>query len=60
MQNEWIKPREYSFTNAVGEVFHEIAYSRKDANTFTKLHNATKVRTNGGRFDLQISDCGLI
>jgi hypothetical protein len=40
MQSEWIKPREYSFTNAAGEVFHEIAYSRQDVNTFAKRHKA--------------------
>jgi hypothetical protein len=41
MQNEWTKPREYSFTNSAGEVFHEIAYSRQDVNTFAKMHKAT-------------------
>lgn len=40
MQNEWTKPREYSFTNAAGEVFYEIAYSRQDVNTFAKMHKA--------------------
>jgi len=44
MQNEWTKPREYSFTNAAGEVFHEIAYSRHDVNTFTKMHKATNYK----------------
>ena len=44
MQNEWTKPREYSFTNAAGETFHEIAYSRQDVNTFAKMHKATKYR----------------
>jgi hypothetical protein len=40
MQNEWAKPREYSFTNAAGEVFHEIAYSRQDVSTFAKMHRS--------------------
>jgi hypothetical protein len=44
MENEWTKPREYSFINAAGEVFHEIAYSRQDVNTFAKMHKATKYR----------------
>jgi len=44
MQNEWTKPREYSFTNAAGEVFHEIAYSRQDVNTFAKMHKATSYK----------------
>ena len=44
MQNEWIKPREYSFTNTVGEVFHEIAYSRQDVNTFAKMHKAVSYK----------------
>jgi hypothetical protein len=44
MQNEWTKPREYSFTNAVGEVFHEIAYSWQDVNTFAKMHEATNYK----------------
>jgi hypothetical protein len=41
MQNEWTKPREYTFTDAAGEVFHEIAYSRQDVNAFAKMHKAT-------------------
>lgn len=44
MQSEWIKPREYSFTNAAGEVFYEIAYSRQDVNTFAKMHKATSYK----------------
>jgi hypothetical protein len=44
MQNEWTKPREYSFTNAAGEVFHEIAYSRRDVNIFAKMHKATNYK----------------
>jgi hypothetical protein len=44
MHNEWTKPREYSFTNAAGEVFHEIAYSRQDVNTFAKMHKATNYK----------------
>jgi hypothetical protein len=40
MQSEWTKPREYSFINSAGEVFHEIAYSRHDVNTFAKMHRA--------------------
>jgi hypothetical protein len=44
MQNEWTKPREYSFTNAAGEVFHEIACSRQDVNTFAKMHKATNYK----------------
>ena len=48
MQNEWTKPREYSFTNAAGEVFHEIAYSRQDVNTLAKMHKGNQLQTNGG------------
>ena len=44
MQNEWAKPREYSFTNAAGEVFHEIAYSRQDVSTFAKMHKAANYK----------------
>jgi hypothetical protein len=44
MQSEWTKPREYTFTNAVGEVFHEIAYSRQDVNTFAKMHKAVSYK----------------
>ena len=44
MQNEWSKPREYSFISATGEVFHEIAYSRQDVNTFAKMHKATSFK----------------
>jgi len=44
MRNEWTKPREYSFTNAAGEVFHEIAYSRMDVNIFAKMHKATNYK----------------
>jgi len=44
MQSEWAKPREYSFTNAAGDVFHEIAYSRQDVNLFAKMHKATSYR----------------
>jgi hypothetical protein len=44
MQSEWTKPREYSFTNADGEVFHEIAYSRQDVNTFAKMRKATSYK----------------
>jgi hypothetical protein len=43
-ENEWIKPREYSFTNAAGQVFHEIAFSRQDVNTFAKMHKAISCR----------------
>lgn len=49
MQNEWIKPREYSFANVVGEVFHEIAYSRQDVNTFAKMHKATSYKPTEDR-----------
>jgi hypothetical protein len=44
MQNEWTKPREYSFTNAAGKVFHEIAYSQQDVYIFAKMHKATKFK----------------
>lgn len=44
MYSEWPKPREYTFTNAAGEVFHEIAYSRRDVFSFAKMHKATKFR----------------
>ncbi len=40
MQNEWPKPREYSFTNSDGKVFHEIAYSRQDVSIFANMHKA--------------------
>jgi len=43
-ENEWIKPREYSFTNAAGKVFHEIAYSRQDVNAFAKMHKAASYK----------------
>jgi len=43
-ENEWIKPREYSFTNAAGKVFHETAFSRQDVNTFAKMHKAISYR----------------
>jgi cytidylate kinase len=48
-ENEWIKPREYSFTNAAGEVFHEIAYSRQDVNAFAEMHKATKYKPTEDR-----------
>jgi hypothetical protein len=48
MQNEWIKPREYSFTNAAGEVFQEIAYSRQDVNIFAKMHKSTNYKPTEG------------
>jgi hypothetical protein len=44
MKNEWIKPREYTFTNAAREVFHEIAFSRQDVNTFAKMPKAVSYR----------------
>jgi hypothetical protein len=44
MHDEWTKPREYSFMNAVGKVFHEIAYSRQDVNAFAKMHKAVRYR----------------
>ena len=44
MQNEWMKPREYTFVNAVGKVFHEIAYSRQDVNVFAKMHKAVRYK----------------
>jgi hypothetical protein len=37
---EWCKPREYSFTNAAGKVFYEIAYSRYDVRMFAEMHKA--------------------
>ena len=40
MEHEWDKPREYSFTNAAGKVFYEIAYSRYDVNAFAQMHKA--------------------
>jgi hypothetical protein len=45
MQNEWTRPREYSFTNAAGEVFHEIACSRHDVNIFAKMHKAISYKS---------------
>jgi hypothetical protein len=58
MQNEWTKPREYSFTNAAGEVFHEIAYSRRDVNIFAKMHKATnyKPTEDGSICKSQVAD----
>ena len=44
IQCEWSKPREYSFTNAAGKVFYEIAYSRQDVNAFAKMHKAVSYR----------------
>jgi hypothetical protein len=44
MCNEWIKPREYSFMNAAGEVFHEIASSQQDVDVFAEMHKAVKYR----------------
>jgi len=44
MHNEWTKPREYTFINAAREVFHEIAYSRRDVNTFAKMHKAVSYK----------------
>ncbi len=57
MQIEWTKPREYSFTNAAGEVFHEIAYSRQDVNTFAKMHKAIKYKPT--EFNLPATGRGL-
>ncbi len=48
MQNEWAKPREYSFINAAGEVFHEIAYSRQDVYAFAKMHKAARFEPTEG------------
>ena len=64
MQNEWAKPREYSFTNATGEVFHEIAYSRQDVNIFARMHKAAKYKPTEAaqsanyrsRIDLRLAD----
>lgn len=44
MQNGWAKPREYSFTDAAGQVFHEIAYSRQDVNIFARMHKAANYK----------------
>ena len=44
MENERTKPREYSFTNAAGKVFHEIAYSRQDVYILARMHKATKYK----------------
>ena len=49
MENEWTKPREYSFTNTAGEVFCEIAYLRRDMNIFAKMHKATKFKPTEDR-----------
>ncbi len=42
MQDEWLKPREYSFANAAGKVFYEIAYSLQDVRQFAEMHKAVK------------------
>ena len=42
IQCEWSKPREYSFTNAAGKVFYEIAYSLHDVRQFAEMHKAVK------------------
>jgi len=47
MQSEWTKPREYTFANAAGEVFYEIAYSRQDVNIFAKMQKATSYKPTG-------------
>lgn len=44
LQVEWDKPLEFSFTNAAGKVFHEIAYSRQDVNAFAKMHKAVSYK----------------
>jgi hypothetical protein len=44
MCNEWIKPREYSFMNAAGKVFHEIAYSQEEVDLIAEMHKAVKYR----------------
>ena len=44
MYDEWTKPREYTFTNSAGKVFHEIACSRQDVFVFAKMHKAIKFR----------------
>jgi hypothetical protein len=49
MQNEWIKPREYTFTDATGRNFYEIAYSRHDVNTFAKMHKAVSYKPTENR-----------
>jgi hypothetical protein len=48
-ENKWIKPREFSFTNAAGKVFHEIAYSLQDVNAFAKMHKAVSYRPTEDR-----------
>jgi hypothetical protein len=44
LQVEWDKPLEFSFTNAAGKVFHEIAYSHQDVHAFAKMHKATSYK----------------
>ena len=44
MYGEWIKPREYKFTNAAGEVFYGIAYSMEDVFDLYKMHKATRFK----------------
>jgi hypothetical protein len=41
LQVEWDKPLEFSFTDADGKVFHEIAYSLRDVQAFARMHKAT-------------------
>ena len=50
IQCEWPKPREYSFTNAAGKVFYEIAYSLHDVRQFAEMYKAVKFTpTEDGR-----------
>jgi hypothetical protein len=40
LQVESDKPVEFSFTNADGKVFYEIAYSLRDVQVFARMHKA--------------------
>ena len=43
-EHEWSKPREYSFANAAGKVFYEIAYCQQDVRMFAEMHKATSYK----------------
>ena len=54
------KPREYSFFNAAGEVFYEIAYSRQDVYMFARMHKATKFKPTEYRSTSEMTGRGSI
>jgi len=42
IQDDWLKPREYSFTDAAEKVCYEIAYSLHDVRQFAEMHKAVE------------------